>query len=269
MRKISILLGVLLSLCAAALIVDACGVPFVVSPWKILLGVILLFCTGWLWAKLHIAMSFFPLGFLLMVFEAEIAKIAGLESDFVSNWLVLGVSALLWLATLLIFEKPLNLARRKIRKKRKKAKSPHAQSARINVDFEDKTNEEKEAEDSDPEEINGCDGSIFECCLSSKSFFIDATNFTYASVSCDKGNVELMFRNTDSYTGGGTLEVTNSLGNTEIYIPHNWDVNYSVSTELGSEEVPQNPDLEEGAEPRPVINITGTNRLGNLDIIRK
>ena len=90
----------LVFICAAALIIlDAVGVNFGegITPWRIILGVLLL---GWVVyeiVQLKFASVFFPLAFLFLVFEAPIGLWIGKGEDLISTWLVLLVALLLTL----------------------------------------------------------------------------------------------------------------------------------------------------------------------------
>ncbi|MBR0232310.1 MAG: hypothetical protein IJQ53_08810 [Clostridia bacterium] len=87
-------------ICAAALIIlDAVGVNLGegITPWRIILGVLLL---GWIVyeiVQLKFASIFFPLAFLFLVFEAPLGIWLGKGEDLISTWLVLLVALLLTL----------------------------------------------------------------------------------------------------------------------------------------------------------------------------
>lgn len=274
MKKVSVTFGILLVLCAVALILDAVGIGFAIAPWKILLATVIIGVIIWSLMGLHVSLIFFPLSALLMIFETDIARLAGLKPDFVSNWLVLGVTALLWLAFLLLFEKKLKAVRKRRRteKNRERLKKTIKTAHKINVQFEDKTNEQKEApkseeaqsggadDKSEAEEVHGGNESCFECRLSSKTFFIDATDFMSACVHNELGDCTVTFRNADKYKGGGTLNIYNRLGNLAIKIPAGWTVVNAIDTHLAA------MDGESFSEGGPTLTLVGTNELGNIDI---
>ena len=89
--------GLVLILSAAVLILEGAGVPLGhgVSPWRIIVGLLLV---GWI-IRILIRRKptdvFFPLAFLLLVFEAPIAHALGKEGDnLIADWVIL-LSALL------------------------------------------------------------------------------------------------------------------------------------------------------------------------------
>lgn len=274
MKKVSVTFGILLVLCAVALILDAVGIGFAIAPWKILLATVIIGVIIWSLMGLHVSLIFFPLSALLMIFETDIARLAGLKPDFVSNWLVLGVTALLWLAFLLLFEKKLKAVRKRRRteKNRERIRKTVKTAHKINVNFEDKTNEQKEApkgeeaqsggadDKSEAEEVHGGNESRFECRLSSKTFFVDATDFVSACINNELGDCTVTFRNTDKYQGGGTLNIYNRLGNLTVKVPAGWNVVNAIDTHLAS------MDGEAFSEGGPTLTLVGTNELGNIDI---
>ncbi len=71
---------------------DIGGLPVI----RIVLGVLLLSCIVWSLSKGKVAQIFFPLGFIAILFEKEIARLFGAQDEnLYSVWLVLGVAALL------------------------------------------------------------------------------------------------------------------------------------------------------------------------------
>lgn len=107
MKKKSIFWGAAF-ICAAILIIaDAVstGLGFLdrIPVVKIILGVL---CLCWFISELYqkrLPHIFFPLSFLFMLFEKEIAKLCGIESgNLISNWLVLLCALLLTIGTAMI-----------------------------------------------------------------------------------------------------------------------------------------------------------------------
>ena len=71
---------------------DIGGLPVL----RIVLGVLLLSCVVWSLCKGKVAQIFFPLAFIALLFEKEIARLFGAQDEnLYSVWLVLGVAALL------------------------------------------------------------------------------------------------------------------------------------------------------------------------------
>lgn len=101
--------GIILILSAALIILDSTnvglGVFAGVSIVKIILGIL---CFAWTVSeaiKLKISHIFFPLSFIFMLFQEEIAKAIGNTNEkIMSNWLVLLCALLLTVGTALIFK---------------------------------------------------------------------------------------------------------------------------------------------------------------------
>ena len=97
--------GIAFVLAAVLIIFDAVGVMPDLPLTKIVLGVV---CFAWAvkeLVKLNISKIYFPLAFLFMIFEAEIAGFFGLDENIISNWLLLLAALLMTVGTGLIFGK--------------------------------------------------------------------------------------------------------------------------------------------------------------------
>lgn len=105
-KKNAVFAGIALILLAAGLLFLAFSESFAlltIPVWKIFLGVVLI-----LWIvntiKDHFGPSLiFPFAFLFLLFEKEIAALAGLNENFVNNWLVLGAAVVLYIGLKCIF----------------------------------------------------------------------------------------------------------------------------------------------------------------------
>ena len=81
-------------------VLDIGGLPVL----RIVLGVLLLSCVVWSLCKGKVAQIFFPLAFIALLFEKEIARLFGAQDEnLYSVWLVLGVAALLTAGVALLF----------------------------------------------------------------------------------------------------------------------------------------------------------------------
>ena len=122
MKKNSIFWGVAFICAAVLILIDGIGtglgvlndIPIV----KIILGVA---CLCWVINELYrrrLSHIFFPLSFLFMLFEGEIAKLCGLETDnILSNWLLLLCALLLTIGTGIICSTPYKVFNGKKRNK--------------------------------------------------------------------------------------------------------------------------------------------------------
>lgn len=242
MKAGKIFFGLALIAIAVLLILNALGVLAPISSmfgeitfWQIFGGVALLCLTVATLISGDIGNAVILLGFIFMIFERNIAYVfyKGGNDDIINNWLLLGCTVLLAAG--------LSLLRPKKWKKSKKIKTE-----KDNVTIEFNTNE-----------------------MGSSEIFVDGaefgTKFTEQNVHNRLGSLEVRFVNADRYEGGGTLNVTNKLGTTEIYVPKSWKVRSSIDLSLG--------DVEDGCDENPegdapVINVVITNKLGSVEIKR-
>ena len=237
-----IFLGLALIAVAVLLILNALGVLSPISSmfgeitfWQIFGGVALLCLTVATLISGDIGNAVILLGFIFMIFERNIAFVfyKGGNGDIINNWLLFGCTLLLAAGFSLL--KP---------KKWKKAKKIKTNNE--NVTIEIKSNE-----------------------MGSSEIFVDCaefgTKFTEQKVHNRLGSLEVRFVNADRYEGGGTLNVINKLGDTEIYVPEGWTVKQSIDIALGSVEDGCTEALGDDA---PVLNIVGTNSLGSIEITR-
>ena len=98
--------------------------------------------------------------------------------------------------------------------------------------------------------------------MSEHTEYIDCTDFVNASYTNKLGQLNLCFANTENYVGGGVLDIDNSLGETDIRVPAGWRLNIQIDSALGDVEIPVS--VNEG----PLLTITGSNRLGEVNIRR-
>ncbi|MBO7170753.1 MAG: hypothetical protein J6W28_06225 [Clostridia bacterium] len=139
MKKSNLFWGLGFLLAATLIILDVIGIiPSLlnavgeVSVFSLILGFLLLFFIIKQLLKGRLSSIFFPLAFIFMLFEKNIAFLCGLESqDIVNNWLVLLVALLLHLGFAMLLP-----SRRILRKHKKRAVSNNntLNSATVYVD---------------------------------------------------------------------------------------------------------------------------------------
>lgn len=228
-----IAVAVLLILEALGIAVSITGVIGEISFWQVIGGLFLisgifkLLVSGKFWE------IFVPLGFLFMIFERNIAYIAGMESDdIINNWLVFGCSILLSAGFMFILPG---------RKKKKNRKNKSGISVNVNL----KDNE-----------------------FGSAATYIDCEEFGNTvmeqSVKNKFGALEVRFDNVESYKGGGTLHVDNHFGAVEICVPKSWRIIDNIDVHLGVIDLDNDGDPQDG----PTLTIEGDISLGAIDIER-
>ena len=226
--------GIILVCAAVALILDGLGISISgaqISAWSIVGGVL---CLAWLVieiVELKFSHIFFPLAFIFLLFEGQIAAWLGhSDPNLISNWIVLLAALLL---TIGVGALGGNF------KKRKKIKSgENGNVVVIN------TNEKK----------NFSQASVI---------YVDAADLGKYEVENNCGSIHVYIENADRYGGGGALNIDNNCGSMVVHVPKAWRVVSSVDNSLGSVKIPSH----ETAEGAPVLKITGENNLGSLAII--
>lgn len=232
--------GLLLLLSAAALIFYGIGGEtgvFGIPLHKLFFGLVLV---SWIIAKIFFSDTlrqrfkiFFPLAFLFMLFEPEIASLAGLsEENIINNWLVLLAALLANSAMTVIVPK-------------KKYKS-----------FSKSGFKSESYGFGEPE---GYDKNYF----SEKTVYIDASK-TVKSVVVNKfGETNVYYQNADYALHDTVYELTveNGMGETNVHVPADWVVKNEMTCILGEVNTRENPqgDLR--------LIIRGENKMGETNII--
>lgn len=234
-NKKRVLFGIVLMIAAAGLLILA-FIPEAglagVEVWKWFVGAVLIY---WLFNNLIFGKKlknhfdvFMPLALLFIVFEEEIAPLLGKEPDFVNNWLIFGVGALLTVGIHLLlggFDR----------------KNVFCGNVKGHINI----------------------GKKHDNRFSSSVCYFDLAEGNNHSVSNRLGETNVFFQNTDmgDTETPVTLNVENELGQTTVNVPADWRVTMKVCNELG--DVNTRPDLPETT--REII-VTGSNRLGELSI---
>ena len=238
MKAFKIVLGLVFIAVAVLLILEALGVvvsiPGIIgeiSFWQVAGGIFLVSGIIKLLTSGKFYEIFVPLGFLFMIFERNIAYIAGMESqDIINNWLVFGCSLLLSAGFMFILPG------------RKKKKDKHNKSGII---------------------INIKDNEF-----GSAVTYIDCEDFGNTimahSVKNKFGSLEVRFDNADSYKGGATLHVDNHFGAIEICVPKSWRIIDNVDVHLGAIDLDNDGEDQDG----PTLTVEGCVSLGAIDIER-
>jgi len=202
--------GFLFILAAVLLILDACGVinPLVgamgeISIFAIIFGILLLVFIITRIAKGRFSSIFFPLAIIFVLFEKNIAKLAGLpKENIINNGLVFFIAILLTIGFSILFSP-------------KKRRNHHGNSFGVTA--------------------HGAENS-----LGSSIVYIDCTDFTPSRVENNMGSCVVKFENIDSYKGDETLYIENNLGSMCIYIPSDWIIKSSIETNLAGTNIAKN-----------------------------
>ncbi|MBR5858680.1 MAG: hypothetical protein IKZ05_02030 [Clostridia bacterium] len=232
--------GLLLLLSAAALIFYGIGGEagfFGIPLYKLLLGLILV---SWIVAKVFFSESlrqrfkiFFPLAFLFMLFEPEIADCLRYpDENIINNWLLLLAALLANIAMTVI-----------IPKKSRKSYSKSGNRCESYGFGEYESYDKKQFSDS--------------------VIYIDASITTKSYVKNTCGETNVYYQNSDRAVENVvyTLTVENSMGETNVHVPADWVVKNEMSCFLGEINTRKNPQGE------VKLIIRGENNLGETNIL--
>ncbi|MGL5433974.1 MAG: LiaF transmembrane domain-containing protein [Lachnospiraceae bacterium] len=114
------------------------------------------------------------------------------------------------------------------------------------------------------ETVDHLDGNEVNCNVSMAGSckYLHSDNLERGSFECSLGYLKVYFDNVRLHPDGAVICVNCSLGSTELYIPRDWKIVLNVDSVLGN--VGEQPRTQMGAGP--VLTITGTVHLGNLEI---
>ena len=218
-----VVLGVVIALCALGVIPPVVGI----SPWRLILGALLVFVIVDGVVKLDFFKTFVCLGFELMLFEEPIGKLLGMsEANWINNWTVLLVTALIGIGFNIIFRS----ARRAGKKKRRNGH-------RFIVN----------------------DGS-------DHLHYVDCVKFKTANVWNRFGDYVVRFENADSYDGEGVLTVENMFGDVVVYVPSAWEVRCEIENSFGDVDVDRILTTPYGDGTKRLLVIKGKNKFGDVTI---
>lgn len=195
--------GVAFILAAVFLVLDALGItlPFAwvlgrVSLFTLIVGLILVAFIVSRVMRGKFVSVIFPLAFLFMLFEENIAQALGLaHSNIINNWLLLLVALLLTIGLSILL--------------------PKRHKYEIHLGNSSKNSK--------------TDGSF-----GASTIYIDAEGFEQRVIECDFGSRTVYFTNPEAYRGGGTLIIDNSFGAMVIHVPVAWRADVDIDNSFGS-----------------------------------
>ncbi len=234
MRKTwKIFWGVAFVLVALFLILDAIGVlsPFAsavgeISMIALVLGLVLLAFIVASLVRGRIPQICFPLAFLFMLFEDNIAFLCyGKEENIIDNWLVLVIALLLNIGFTILFSK---VGRRT---------KCHGFG------------------------FTNTSGKHVDNSFSSATVYVDCNDFSRRFIENSFGSCTVHFTDPEAYKGEGTLVIENSFGSVQINVPATWEVTADIENSFGSYNIPRKAD-----QGGPVLYIKGESSFGSINI---
>ena len=202
--------GFALIFAAVFIILDSAGVNFgiTLSPWRIILGALLLAWIVALCVKLRFTDLFFPLAFLFLVFEGPIAAAVGREDgDLINNWIVLLAALMLTIGFKAVF-------------------SRHGA-----VQIGGKSGGSGDGCGASTGEVKGKLGSTV--------IYLSGKTLGEQHIHDNMGKVEVFFTDKNDYAGDGIIRIHDNLGAITLHLPTEWDVVTQMNDNLGKVNIPQ------------------------------
>lgn len=198
--KSRIFWGVTMIVLAVALILGVAGfnfwLPEGIATWQLILAAL---CLLWLvhaCVYKHFSQIFFPLAFIALLFESEIAVAVGVESgDLAPTWLFVVIAALLTVGTQLLFSRGVIVLH-----------DADGASTRVNK------------------------GRV----TGSSVLYIDCGEQFNERIENNLGSCSVYFSNKEQFVSGSILAVENNLGSLVLHVPDEWVVTTTIENNLGS-----------------------------------
>lgn len=229
MKKSNLFWGLLLIAVAAILVIDALIPGIEIQLFRIALGVV---CLSWVISsifKRRVADAIFPLSFIFLLFEREIAWATNhADEDIISNWTVLLVALLLTFGIGILTSKKRVVVNITTNSAKEKTWKPQGQSSNT---------------------------------FNKGVKYIDCANIKAESLKNIFGEYTVYFQNLDCYEGGATIDISNKFGETNIYVPKSWNVSVDISSSCGSVNTHGTGD-----PTGKTLIITGSNTFGETNI---
>ena len=230
--------GILFILSAIILALNALGVNFglpeSISVWKIILAIALIIFIIDQIVRKNFTVLFFPLIFIIMIFEKEIAiyLLNKPNGEIASTWTFLLIAILLTAGFSLVFSK---------------FSFTYKKGGKEYV-FTGKEAKKK----------------FKEVTQENSVYYIDCSTRVDKDIEVNMGKAEIYFTNTKLYDGQGVINLDNNLGKVIFYIPENWAVDCEIDNSLA--HVKSFKPKEYVANQKH-ITIKGENNLGNVEFI--
>lgn len=246
MKKGQIIWGLVLVAIAALILAGGIGI-FPGITWKMILTVLLaaLFVKS-LW-ELEFFGVFFPAAVIGILYSKE------LQIENITPFPILLAALLLSIGFSMIFGKATS-----------KRKARHAmEHCHANVYRNEKGEEMHQTSfGENTEQVNG-NTLYFKNSFGAASKYVNTDNFQSASLDNSFGELIVYFDNAMMQQPQATITVSNSFGETQIYLPKSWNVENRVSAVMGA-VVEKNQNMPENVHK---VILTGSVSMGELQII--
>lgn len=99
--------------------------------------------------------------------------------------------------------------------------------------------------------------------IGSKTVMLDGADLSGAEISDNIGPTDVYITNTEAYTGGGHITISDNVGKVRLYLPKNWNAVLTVEDNIGKIDV---PEQEDGVYDQS-ISIEVTDNVGTVSVI--
>ncbi|MBQ7335417.1 MAG: hypothetical protein IJW92_02955 [Clostridia bacterium] len=227
-----ILAAVLIVLDVAGVLSPLASVVGDISILALLLGLLLVCFIITRLVKGKFDQIIFPLAFLFMLFESNIAILCGAANhNLINNWLLLLVALLVQIGVGILCSS---------RKKH--------YVARVQTKFNGNKQHKTYAGGS----------------LSSSTVYVNCATMTPNCVENNLGSCTVYFENVEHYSGNGKLFVENNLGAMVICVPVAWQVHTEIENNLGAVNAPRNDATP--YSDASLLTVCAENNLGSLTV---
>ncbi len=218
-----IFLGVLFIVAALLMFLEIISDGFNLPVVKIAIGCGLLSWSVYSLFKLRFSQVFFPLAFLCMVLKTEICILFNINRSDLSNISLLIIALFLTIGCGILFDG---------------VRPGHHRHHHASGSTTPTSNT-----------------------LGESVKYVDCADFDGLLLTNRFGEYNIRFQNTEAFKGDVTLEVSNSFGEMNIYVPKEWNVKFEVSSCLGEAGI-----NGEGAPEGKVLYVSGSNSFGELNV---
>jgi predicted membrane protein len=94
--------------------------------------------------------------------------------------------------------------------------------------------------------------------------YVNTQSLKRATLDCSFGAIKAFFDNATVHEDGAVIEIFNSFGGVELYIPRTWRLVDDMDRTLGGVDI-KNPDFEQASGP--IVTLRGSVKLGGVEII--
>jgi predicted membrane protein len=97
--------------------------------------------------------------------------------------------------------------------------------------------------------------------MSSTVRYVRSTDFQSADIQVNMGTVKVFFDEAQIVDGPAYININGSIGEVELYIPRDWQLDNQLNTFIGDINIKHN-DIHEG----PIVRLSGNFKIGDIDV---